>query len=110
MHRDGGDAFDRDTAHLIDALNSIDDFLQRFGDAGFHLLRGSSAQCGGYRNYRQIHIWQLIDAELLKGKPAQDDQQQVHHGREDRTADAEVSKPKAAALRGLHRCGPVRSE
>ena len=87
------DAFGGIRAELIDAADRVDRFLDLVGDLALDLLRRRAGQTRGHGHRREIHLRQPIDAELAEGEGADDDQREDQDRGEDRTTDAEFSKP-----------------
>ena len=87
------DAFGRDRAQLVDAADGVDRFLDLVGDLGLDLLRRGAGLDRRDDDGREVDLREAIDAEAREREDADDGQRQDQDGREDRTFDAERSKP-----------------
>ena len=95
LHRDLRHPLGGHAAQFVDALDGVDDFFQRLGDAGLHLLRRGPSQGGGDGDDGQLDVGELVDANVLQAKPAQHDEEQIDHRGEHRPFDAEVGQAHA---------------
>ena len=98
---DARDTFDGRAAQLVNALDGVDDFLQRLGHARFHFFRRRAAQRGGDGDDGQFDVRELVHADAPERKPAEHDEEQIDHRRKNRPRDAKVGDAEAA--RGLRR-------
>ena len=87
------DAFRRRRAQLVDAADGVDGFFDLVGDLGLDLLRRGAGLHRRDDDGREVDLRKPIDAEPREREHADDGQRQDQHRREDRTADAERSKP-----------------
>ena len=68
-------------------------FFDLVGDLGLDLLRRGARLDRRDGDGRDVDLREAIDAEARERERADDGQRQDEHGREDRTFDAERSKP-----------------
>src|SRR5205807_1218501 len=93
------DALRRRRPQIVDAADGVDGFLDLVGDLGFDLLWRRALLDRGDENRREVDLRILIDTKLHEAENADDRKREDEDGREDRTLDAEFSKPLHGILR-----------
>jgi hypothetical protein len=85
-------ALEAGRSKLVDARDGVDRLLERLGDGGLDLLGARPAQRRRDRDDRQVDVGEKVHAQAAVGEHPQDHQGRDHHGREDRTGDADVGE------------------